>query len=787
MDQIDLFVADISGVGGLRPVTGGAGLARGAAPRGSAFILREESGAAVPCQAEVLAEWPDGSVRWVLLDFQASPTINAKKRYRLDWSGSGSHPTPEVPVHAEAGRTFCLRSGAVKIGPAKDALFGVSDRFDLALTAVDGEGKSCVAIADSVAIEKSGEMRSTLRLSGSLRTQSGERFLGFKMWVSMYAGMDQVQIEPMLLVDGEKGLIQKVKELKLELRPRKPVGRAVIAGTPDWKGEPSGKVRLFQIDDQQYRLEGADGNGSKSAGWIEVTSGGHTAAVAVRDFWQQWPKSIEVDSHSIGIGLFPSFKAGSFDHMMDPWYKHDYLFEGDCYRLRTGQTRRWQIWLDLSGEGASLAACANYPLALSADPAEAMATGLWGDILPAGAPGMAEYDKWAANLFAAYESSIATSRDYGAMNWGDWFGERGCNWGNHEYDTPRQFLVQFARTGDAKCFHTGEIAARHMSEVDVVHFINPDLKKYFETETPFRPGAITEPGLVHEHSVGHVGGFYSVEKVRELYVSLGVGGTDKPYLCLDPYNLGHVFTEGMMYAYFLTGDPWIKETLHKIGDHLARLVEERKFQFKGHAHCGRENGWSMLALAACHEVDGNPRYLAAMKTLADDALEEQDPNCGGWLYPLPLGHCNCKTRKHVGEATFISAIRLNGLYRYWKLSGDERVPRAIRRCVTHWTHDTWTESGRGWRYTSCPQTYNSVSQHGVTIQAVTGSVHATGDEGHLEILRKAWACLFEKLQATSPSGRGVGKTLSSQLYGCPETASLLAEKSASGRKASPEA
>ena len=136
-----------------------------------------------------------------------------------------------------------------------------------------------------------------------------------------------------------------------------------------------------------------------------------------------------------------------FDHM-GPWYKHQYLFNGDCYRLRTGQSRRWQIWLDLSGNGDSLVQCANSPLVPAADPSQAIATGVWGPIEPAGSSQTKAYDQWAENLFVnGYLKSIAVQRDYGALNWGDWWGERGCNWGNHEYDTPRHLLLQFAAHG----------------------------------------------------------------------------------------------------------------------------------------------------------------------------------------------------------------------------------------------------------------------------------------------------------------------------------------------------
>ena len=565
--------------------------------------------------------------------------------------------------------------------------------------------------------------------------------------------------------------MQNIQNLTFEVIPLGTVRSASIGGNPGWSGRPTSPLRLFQVDDENYRIEGAEAKGSKAPGWGQIQDDVGTIAIALRDFWQQWPKSIEVDSGKLAIGLFPKFQKGTFSHMK-PWYKYQYLFDDNHYRLRTGQAPRWQIWLDFSGDGDALAKFANAPLVPSAEPAAAISTGVWGYVAPAGSPGMAEYDNWAENLFDnGYCNSIKVQRDYGQMNWGDWFGERGCNWGNHEYDTPKHILAQFARTGDPKYFYVGDTAARHTSEVDVIQFVNDDLKQHFYSDVGRDSAYPIRPGMVHEHCVGHVSGFYSVEKIRELYVSLGVGNSPKPYLCLDPYNLGHIWTQGMVYDYFLTGDPWMKETVKKIGNNLADLVEQRKFNFATGSHVGRVNGWTMLALAGAYELDFDERYLKAMKLLADDALTAQDPHCGGWLWKLPAGHCDCKT-KHVGEAGFISSIRVNGLSRYYQLSGDQRIPEVVKRAVTFTNRDTWLEQYSDWRYTSCPAT-NPIGQTGVTIAALVNSVRIDGDPEHLRILRKAWDAKFARLLKAPSARPGLGKAYSTIMYGSPEAMNLF--------------
>ncbi len=776
--MLSLTVHVIAGLCTIRPVTGGVPIAEGAAPPSAVFVLRDEAGKVVPLQTAVLARWKDGSARWVLLDFQSAPLANqTPRRYTLSWDKpqAAQPKLPDAVVCAGSKERPVLESGKVSVCLADGALLRISDRLDVVASLTDGGGQVCNAVVESATVDTAGPLRSTLSLVGAFRAPAGERVFQFRLRGSVYAGLTKVRLEPLVLIDSAKGILQNVREIKLTLRPRGGAASVAFGGDPGWEGPAQSEVRLFQVDDQHYRFEGqgAKGDeqkGGKAPGWMALKDGQGTVAVAVRDFWQQWPKSLEASPAGVSIGLFPRFKEGDFAHM-EPWYKYQYLFEGACYRLRTGQARRWDIWVDLAGDGKSLAMAVNAPLVPVANPAQAIATGVWGAITPAGIPETVEYDPWAQNLFEAYRRSIEVQRDYGAMNWGDWFGERKVNWGNHEYDTTRQILLQFARTGDPNYVYAGDAAARHSSEVDTVHHVNDDLAKHFGIRQDYP----ARPGMVHQHTVGHVSGFYPADRIRALFVKHGIGNSKRPYICVDPYNLGHIWTRGVARHYLLTGDPFLKETVEKIGDNLAQLVEDRKYKFMGHSHCGRTTGWSLLALSGAYEISLGERYLKAMRTLVDDALAEQDPVCGGWLYKLPRGHCNCEKAKHVGMAGFITSVLINGLSRYYVLTGDERVPKAVERAVTFLDNDTWREEWRDWRYTSCPAT-GPMRQMGVIMMAHVNAVRIANTPEHLRVLRVAWAEKFKRLLKAPPVGPGFGKTYTTTVYGCAETVGLLASR-----------
>ena len=230
----------------------------------------------------------------------------------------------------------------------------------------------------------------------------------------------------------------------------------------------------------------------------------------------------------------------------------------------------------------------------------------------------------------------------------------------------------------------------------------------------------------------------------------------------------------MVKHYFLTGDPFLKETAELIGDNLARLVEDGEYAFAiDDAHFGRVAGWPLLAMAGAYELEFDERYLKAMRNLVDRALERQDAHCGGWLYGLYPGHCLCTTTKHVGIAGFILSILVNGLSEYARLTGDERIAEAVERAITFLINDTWDEHRSGWRYTSCPASAFT-GQAGVTVMALVNAVRLAGNPEHRRVLRQAWEAKFEKLLQSQSSGPGQGKSFSSTLLGCAEAAGLLA-------------
>ena len=81
---VRLTVAEPSG--GARsnwPVTSGVPLGQGIVRDGEQTALFAGDGLQIPLQTEVLSRWPDGSVRWLLLDFSIDLAARETKRLTL--------------------------------------------------------------------------------------------------------------------------------------------------------------------------------------------------------------------------------------------------------------------------------------------------------------------------------------------------------------------------------------------------------------------------------------------------------------------------------------------------------------------------------------------------------------------------------------------------------------------------------------------------------------------------------------------------------------------------------
>ena len=93
-----------------KPITSGVALPRGAVNSTATLALAESGGPLVPAQYLRTARWPEGSFKWVLIDFQASLGAGSSRRYELR-TGIPA-PVPATLSVSESPTALTVRSGS---------------------------------------------------------------------------------------------------------------------------------------------------------------------------------------------------------------------------------------------------------------------------------------------------------------------------------------------------------------------------------------------------------------------------------------------------------------------------------------------------------------------------------------------------------------------------------------------------------------------------------------------------------------------------------------------------
>jgi hypothetical protein len=359
------------------------------------------------------------------------------------------------------------------------------------------------------------------------------------------------------------------------------------------------------------------------------------------------------------------------------------------------------------------------------------------------------YDRVISQAFQDHMADREKTREYGLLNFGDWYGERGYNWGNLEYDMQRGLIAQYARTGKREYYLRAEEAARHHIDIDVVHAVNPQLKHRHDP-----PPTV---GNVWLHATGHTGGYFPD----------GTFKLEWPYTMGYSLNLGHIWDRGDLDYYFLSGDERAREVGLLIAETLRRDATPH---FKIGTHM-RDIGWPMLAMMAAYRATGDTKYLDAVRHGWEVLKQNEDPQ-GGWTIQLAKGHCLHEPTQCKGNVDFIMGIVISALCDYHRETGDPEVARTIVRAVDFTLRETYVPEKKMFRYTSCPLTPTYASRISFMSESLAYAWRLSGNERYRRILQEATHEFHDSLTRS-----GMGKGFSMHLIFSPEGLWGLDQKS----------
>lgn len=770
--EVTLTVTEPSGVNRVDwPVTSGIPFARGEIAEATRIALFDEQNQEVLLQTDVVARWPDGSIRWLLLDFQAGLHADQTRTFTLRFGDEAQRAAIQDVVRVtsdDAGARFETGPLSLHLSSQSFRLFGdvrldldgdavceddeqitTGDGADIVLTTPDGETFRADQGPAEITVEESGPLRACVRIEGSHHA-GDQRMFRYIVRLHAFRGKPFVKAQYTFVNDHEPVLMSKIKSLNLAIALSR---RAEAENVLNRESMIEG--RLLQIDDEHLQLNGQDA-GRRGAGWAAVSNEHFGAAAGVREFWQNWPKGLAVRPGRLLVGLCPEFPRDTYDGKpLTEDCQHSYYLRNGEYSFKIGVSRTHELWTTFfagSPEVDKLDAfflAVERPLIAQCSPQRICETEAHGKLLPADGAQFEGYDLLAGEFFDEHLRDRARVREYGLLNFGDWYNTAWDSWGNLEYDTSRIWFTQYHRTGDRRYFDRAEQAARHYLDVDVAHAVNTQLQAY--------PGSINmRPGQVWAHSVGHTGGYYSrwVKDHYEDEAPLKQKGAPQ----MGFWDHGHAWIGGVFDYYFLTGDRRAKDVAVLVSDTMAECCPT---PYTDHI---RWIGWPLHLMLAAYDATGEEKYLAAAtkqwQTLKDNFNPEK-----GFQVLLAYGHCNQETeaKRCRGQNMYMLGFTLTGLARYHRISQNPDVLKALSVGIDQMIREAWSEERQSFYLTSCihqrnspPPGFCSATFH--ASEAFAYEAALTGNAEHRRIMQAALKTAIRAGRESLAAGEFRGQT-----------------------------
>ena len=776
--EVSLTVTEPSGVARLAwPVTSGIPMGRGAIRDPASVALVDAQGKPLPLQTEVLTRWPDGSIRWLLIDFPIDLAANEssvlKLRYGKDVVADSQQPrgAARVRIH-ETDEDVTLDTGTLRLDVSKkrfrlldriwhdrdgDGQYSANERVTassgagIELTTPDGNVYRADSGPCEVTIEQRGPLRACLRIEGHHKGPVGKMFR-YLLRLHAWRGQPFVRLHYTFINDNTPELMSKIKSLELSFaQPRGP-GRqqALLAGDHTTSG------RLFQVDDRRFEINGRSSEG-QATNWAYLGDQRGGIAVGVREFWQNWPKSLEVRipgknrqrdgerksaasepgrTARLRVGILPSFPDGLYDGKpLREEAKLYYYLRGGVYSFKIGAARTHELWASFSAGPPdkdrlhTFFRATEKPLLAQCDPRYVRSTLAAGDLAVAEPKRnhFLGYDEWINEFLECHLKDRREQRSFGMLNYGDWYWARNDMWGNLEYDMPRCFFAQYLRSGDRRFFDRAEQAARHYIDVDVAHAVNKELLAYGGSNR-------MAPGSIWAHNIGHTGGYYGRWDGKK-YHDLAPLGSTSPYQ-VGLSDLGHHWMGGEFDYYCLTGDRRALEVAVMASDAMARLCPT---PYTDHV---RDIGWPLNMMLDAYDATANKKYLDAA-TRQWERLKEHLDLDKGFQVMLAFGHCNERSpaKRCHGQNAYMLGLTLGGIARYHQATQDPRVLAALTAGVNQLIRECYSEKHKSFYLTSCTCLRHSHPPPQASAATFLGSFaiayesQLTGNREHRRVLR----------------------------------------------------
>lgn len=559
-----------------------------------------------------LSCWPDGSVKWALLDFKASIKSDSKSRYSLVTSNQDAcsdehHENKQYLSIKESDATYMIDTGEATFSVSKNQLFlfekvGVpkKDKGAAIQSGIyyfdEGNEQATSVIESAVILDSSNKLRQVIKFAGYFESTDSVRLADYELKMTFYSGSSTIKNELTLLNTraakhpggvwdlGDPGSLYFSRLLVgMKLTDKSAMADSSIRISPDsdWRYGHGGNVTLHQESSggenwdstnhvdasgqvplvyRGYRLlqKGAIiEDGDRASPVVHQASSGIGVTAYMEKFWQNFPKSVELDQRGIQLGIFPEVSYGN-------------------HELQAGERKRHTFYLNFGDDRESLDMFVNDVIP-KVDLQHYYRSGV--------IPWLPEFSEESTmqklidrgvsgknNFFEKRE----TIDEYGWRNYGDIFADHELHeysgndelisHYNNQYDPIYGFFRQYLITGDSRWHELFTDLADHVIDIDIYH-------------TESDRGELN--GGLFWHTFHYLNAFTCTHRTfsshqADDFIYGEVGGGP---------GAEHCYTTGLAYCYFITGDEVYREAAIDLIEWISRVfngsgtVAERCLRF----------------------------------------------------------------------------------------------------------------------------------------------------------------------------------------------------------------
>lgn len=494
------------------PTTTGVPFAKGELVSSNNIQLFDSTSTITPHRATITSRWQDGSAKWVLIDTQLQGGSESYTiRYGVDVTNATTVPNP---VSITSDENYYKISTGATIAYFKKEGFNIFDRVYIDK---DNSGTVTETIADRIVdsgsqgikitsetvdymasqsgyspvfeIEDANDLHATLKVTGEHRSPTSKLF-DYTIRIHAYAGKSYFRVvytytERDLPVVTDSVIVSEIETTTV-----------MTIGSGDYdvniSGDPSNHTgvitggtfaKIYQAGDNfqsapvgsdadtiDYSISGViTATGGHSKGWVDTSNTACGVTVAIKNFWQLYPKAISTtksgDNANIKVALWPT------DFEDQTVYAGFQKTNEIMYNFHTGG------W-DAANE--SVVDAFQRPMYIICSPDVYTSSQVLGKLPVKDISVFKEefrtavqdyYDKfadrWNRIKIARFAGgSWGNGHEYGSWGFGD---GRGGLWSNMHWGAPHALFIEFMRTIDMEFLQYTLDQNEHYRDIDILH------------------------------------------------------------------------------------------------------------------------------------------------------------------------------------------------------------------------------------------------------------------------------------------------------------------------------